>query len=158
MLEQSDYELKPGDKVVGTVYECDEDGAYVEIGAKSAGFVPLSECSLARLKSVRGPADSLKFAPPRAAPPSPARPAPNAMRAPAAKAGAQAAAGARAGLAGVCVQVCRVRAARRRWWHCRARAGSPAPTPSPAPPSAIAAPGGAAPGHAPRVRGGGARG
>lgn len=52
MMEQADYELKPGDKVVGTVYECDEDGAYVEIGAKSAGFVPLSECSLARLKSV----------------------------------------------------------------------------------------------------------
>lgn len=54
MMEAADYELKPGDKVVGTVYECDEDGAYVEIGAKSAGFVPLSECSLARLKSVGG--------------------------------------------------------------------------------------------------------
>lgn len=59
MMEASDYELKPGDKVVGTVYECDEDGAYVEIGAKSAGFVPLSECSLARLKSVSGRLSSL---------------------------------------------------------------------------------------------------
>eukprot|EP00878_Enallax_costatus_P007520 GHUV01007876.1.p1 GENE.GHUV01007876.1~~GHUV01007876.1.p1 ORF type:complete len:357 (+),score=83.44 GHUV01007876.1:111-1181(+) len=47
----SDVNLRPGQVVVGTVYEVDEDGAYVEIGAKSAGFVPLSECSLARLKS-----------------------------------------------------------------------------------------------------------
>lgn len=51
MLEESDYDFKVGDKVVGTVYECDEDGAYVEVGAKSAGFVPLNECSLARLKT-----------------------------------------------------------------------------------------------------------
>lgn len=47
----SEISLRPGEKVIGTVYEVDEDGAYVEIGAKSAGFVPLSECSLARLKS-----------------------------------------------------------------------------------------------------------
>ena len=53
LLEKSDYDFKTGDKVVGTVYECDEDGAYIEIGAKTAGFVPLSECSLAKLKSVR---------------------------------------------------------------------------------------------------------
>eukprot|EP00882_Tetradesmus_deserticola_P000457 GHRQ01000502.1.p1 GENE.GHRQ01000502.1~~GHRQ01000502.1.p1 ORF type:complete len:466 (+),score=198.13 GHRQ01000502.1:58-1398(+) len=52
MLEAaSETSLRPGQKVLGTVYEVDEDGAYVEIGAKSAGFVPLSECSLARLKS-----------------------------------------------------------------------------------------------------------
>jgi len=51
MMEQANYSFKPGDKIVGTVYEVDEDGAYVEIGAKSAGFVPLSECSLAKLKS-----------------------------------------------------------------------------------------------------------
>lgn len=51
MMEQANYSFKPGDKIVGTVYEVDEDGAYVEIGAKSAGFVPLTECSLAKLKS-----------------------------------------------------------------------------------------------------------
>lgn len=50
--EASEVNLRPGEKVLGTVYEVDEDGAYVEIGAKSAGFVPLAECSLARLKSV----------------------------------------------------------------------------------------------------------
>lgn len=51
MIEENTYSYKPGDKVVGTVYEVDEDGAYIEIGAKSAGFVPLSECSMAKLKS-----------------------------------------------------------------------------------------------------------
>lgn len=53
MLEECEYEFKIGDKVMGTIYECDEDGAYVEIGAKTAGFVPLAECSLAKLKTVR---------------------------------------------------------------------------------------------------------
>mmetsp|Transcript_17096 Transcript_17096/g.42846 ORF Transcript_17096/g.42846 Transcript_17096/m.42846 type:complete len:435 (-) Transcript_17096:959-2263(-) len=43
--------LKVGDKVVGTVYEVDEDGAYVEIGDKASGFVPVSECSFAKLKT-----------------------------------------------------------------------------------------------------------
>jgi small subunit ribosomal protein S1 len=52
LLETSDAELKVGDKVVGAVYEVDEDGAYVEIGQKYSGFVPLSECSFARLKTV----------------------------------------------------------------------------------------------------------
>lgn len=51
MMEQSAVDLRMGDRVMGTVYEVDEDGAYVEVGAKTAGFVPLSECSLARLKS-----------------------------------------------------------------------------------------------------------
>jgi predicted RNA-binding protein with RPS1 domain len=54
MLEDAEASFKVGDKVYGTVYEVDEDGAYVEIGAKTAGFVPLSECSLGRLKTVGG--------------------------------------------------------------------------------------------------------
>lgn len=53
LIEAADVELKIGDKVVGNVYEVDEDGAYVEIGQKHSGFVPLSECSFARLKTVR---------------------------------------------------------------------------------------------------------
>jgi len=52
MLEETEASFKVGDKVYGTVYEVDEDGAYVEIGAKSAGFVPLVECSLGKLKTV----------------------------------------------------------------------------------------------------------
>jgi hypothetical protein len=53
LLEESEASFKVGDKVYGTVYEVDDDGAYVEIGAKSAGFVPLIECSLGKLKTVR---------------------------------------------------------------------------------------------------------
>jgi len=51
LFEAADVELKVSDKVMGTVYEVDEDGAYVEIGQKYSGFVPLSECSFARLKT-----------------------------------------------------------------------------------------------------------
>lgn len=51
LYDGADIELKVGDKVVGTVYEIDEDGAYVEIGQKCSGFVPLTECSFARLKT-----------------------------------------------------------------------------------------------------------
>jgi hypothetical protein len=54
LVDSRDLELKVGDKVVGTVYEVDEDGAYVEIGEKASGFVPLAECSFAKLKTVRG--------------------------------------------------------------------------------------------------------
>lgn len=50
-MVREDYDFKVGDKVMGTVYEVDENGAYVEIGAKTAGFVPLIECSLAKLKT-----------------------------------------------------------------------------------------------------------
>ena len=52
---EDNSQLKVADKVMGTVYELDDDGAYVEIGQKASGFVPLSECSFAKLKSV-GPA------------------------------------------------------------------------------------------------------
>jgi small subunit ribosomal protein S1 len=52
IMAREDYDFKVGDKVMGTVYEVDENGAYVEIGAKTAGFVPLMECSLAKLKTV----------------------------------------------------------------------------------------------------------
>jgi hypothetical protein len=54
LVDSRDLELKVGDKVVGSVYEVDEDGAYVEIGEKASGFVPLAECSFAKLKTVSG--------------------------------------------------------------------------------------------------------
>jgi small subunit ribosomal protein S1 len=54
MLEAVDYDFKVGDKVSGTVIEVDDDGAYVEIGAKAIAFCPITECSFARLKTVRG--------------------------------------------------------------------------------------------------------
>lgn len=51
MLEEVDYDFKVGDKVTGTVIEVDDDGAYVEIGAKAIAFCPVTECSFARLKT-----------------------------------------------------------------------------------------------------------
>lgn len=52
MLDAIDYDFKLGDKVSGTVIEVDDDGAYVEIGAKAIAFCPVTECSFARLKTV----------------------------------------------------------------------------------------------------------
>lgn len=51
LVEGTDIELNVGDKIVGTVYEIEDDGAYVEIGDKASGFVPLAECSFAKLKT-----------------------------------------------------------------------------------------------------------
>ncbi|KXZ42870.1 hypothetical protein GPECTOR_113g282 [Gonium pectorale] len=51
MLEAVDYQFKVGDRVTGTVIEVDDDGAYVEIGAKAIAFCPVTECSFARLKT-----------------------------------------------------------------------------------------------------------
>ncbi|KAG2486232.1 hypothetical protein HYH03_015057 [Edaphochlamys debaryana] len=51
MLEAVDYDFKVGDKVSGTVIEVDDDGAYIEIGAKAIAFCPVTECSFARLKT-----------------------------------------------------------------------------------------------------------
>lgn len=51
LVDATDVDLKAGDKVVGTVYDIDEEGAYVEIGQKASGFVPLAECSFAKLKT-----------------------------------------------------------------------------------------------------------
>jgi hypothetical protein len=45
--------VQVNDKVIGTVIEIDDDGAYVEIGAKAIAFCPVTECSFARLKTVR---------------------------------------------------------------------------------------------------------
>ena len=52
-MEAAHVEIKLGDRVVGMVYDIDEEGANVEIGQKYSGFVPLSECSFARLRTVR---------------------------------------------------------------------------------------------------------
>ena len=51
--EAAGVQLSMGDSVVGTVYEVDDEAAYVDIGHKGSGVVPLSLCSSAKLKSVR---------------------------------------------------------------------------------------------------------
>lgn len=45
-LEQQDYHFQKGQIVRGKVFQYESDGAYVDIGGKSAAFVPNSEASL----------------------------------------------------------------------------------------------------------------
>lgn len=45
-LEQHDYHFEKGQIVRGKVFEYSTEGAYVDIGGKSAGFVPVREASL----------------------------------------------------------------------------------------------------------------
>lgn len=45
-LEQHDYQFQKGQVVRGKVFQYEGDGAYVDIGGKSAAFLPLSEAAL----------------------------------------------------------------------------------------------------------------
>lgn len=45
-LEQQDYQFQKGQVVRGRVFQHESDGAYVDIGGKSAAFVPLMEAAL----------------------------------------------------------------------------------------------------------------
>ncbi|MCC0176687.1 30S ribosomal protein S1 [Waterburya agarophytonicola K14] len=45
-LKKYDYEFIKGQKVKGTVVQITSDGAYVDIGGKSPGFVPTNEAAL----------------------------------------------------------------------------------------------------------------
>lgn len=45
-LEKYDYEFVKGQKVKGTIVQITSDGAYVDIGGKSPGFVPTNEAAL----------------------------------------------------------------------------------------------------------------
>lgn len=45
-LDQHDYHFQKGQVVRGKVFQYDSDGAYVDVGGKSAAFVPLIEASL----------------------------------------------------------------------------------------------------------------
>ncbi|MEL7523479.1 MAG: S1 RNA-binding domain-containing protein, partial [Cyanobacteria bacterium J06553_1] len=45
-LEQQDYQFAPGSVVTGKVETHESDGAYVDIGGKSAAFLPSKELSI----------------------------------------------------------------------------------------------------------------
>ena len=53
LIKQSDFDFKQGDVVSGTVFEVDQKGAYVDIGAKSAAFCPTAEVTLCKIQRVR---------------------------------------------------------------------------------------------------------
>lgn len=54
LLANFDFVYKPGDKVTGVIFRVDARGAYVDIGAKGAAFMPAAEVSLCRVDRVRG--------------------------------------------------------------------------------------------------------
>lgn len=51
-LEQHDYQFQKGQIVRGKVAGYDSDGAYIDIGGKSAAFLPIEEASLKRVTNL----------------------------------------------------------------------------------------------------------
>jgi len=51
LLDRYDYRFNPGDVVPGTVFALEPKGALIDIGAKTAAFIPLQEMSINRVDS-----------------------------------------------------------------------------------------------------------
>ncbi|MCX5940878.1 MAG: S1 RNA-binding domain-containing protein, partial [Cyanobium sp. LacPavin_0818_WC50_MAG_67_9] len=52
LLSKYDYNFKPGDVVNGTVFALESKGAMIDIGAKTAAFMPLQEVSINRVEGL----------------------------------------------------------------------------------------------------------
>ncbi|BEV36106.1 30S ribosomal protein S1 [Synechococcus sp. M16CYN] len=52
LLSKYDYNFKPGDVVNGTVFALESKGAMIDIGAKTAAFMPLQEVSINRVEDL----------------------------------------------------------------------------------------------------------
>jgi len=64
LLSQYDYHFNPGDVVSGTVFNLEPKGSLIDIGAKTAAFMPLQEASINRvedLADVLQPGDVREF-------------------------------------------------------------------------------------------------
>ncbi len=51
LLDQYDYHFSPGDVVPGTVFSLEPRGALIDIGAKTAAYIPLQEMSINRVEN-----------------------------------------------------------------------------------------------------------
>jgi small subunit ribosomal protein S1 len=51
LLDQYDYHFSPGDIVAGTVFSLEPRGALIDIGAKTAAYIPIQEMSINRVDS-----------------------------------------------------------------------------------------------------------
>ncbi|MEO1592676.1 MAG: S1 RNA-binding domain-containing protein, partial [Cyanobacteria bacterium J06632_22] len=51
LLDQYDYHFSPGDIVPGTVFSIEPKGALIDIGAKTAAFLPIQEMSINRVEA-----------------------------------------------------------------------------------------------------------
>jgi small subunit ribosomal protein S1 len=49
LLDQYDYHFNPGDTVSGTVFSLEPRGALIDIGAKTAAYLPIQEMSINRV-------------------------------------------------------------------------------------------------------------
>jgi small subunit ribosomal protein S1 len=49
LLDKYDYNFSPGDVVVGTVFSLEPKGALIDIGAKTAAYIPIQEMSINRV-------------------------------------------------------------------------------------------------------------
>ena len=64
LLDQYDYHFNPGDVVAGTVFSLEPRGALIDIGAKTAAFLPIQEMSISRIDSadeVLAPGETREF-------------------------------------------------------------------------------------------------
>lgn len=52
LLSKYDYNFKPGDVVNGTVFALESKGAMIDIGAKTAAFMPVQEVSINRVEGL----------------------------------------------------------------------------------------------------------
>ncbi len=50
LLDKYDYHFSPGEIVAGTVFSIEPRGALIDIGAKTAAFIPLQEMSISRIE------------------------------------------------------------------------------------------------------------
>lgn len=51
LLDQYDYHFSPGDIVTGTVFTLEPRGALIDIGAKTAAYLPIQEMSINRVEN-----------------------------------------------------------------------------------------------------------
>ncbi|WNN88930.1 30S ribosomal protein S1 [Gloeocapsopsis dulcis] len=51
LLDKYDYHFSPGDTVAGTVFSIEPRGALIDIGAKTAAYIPIQEMSINRVDS-----------------------------------------------------------------------------------------------------------
>jgi small subunit ribosomal protein S1 len=52
-LDKYDFNFRVGDKVTGTVIMVENNGIYVDIGAKGAAFCPAAECAMGKASKAR---------------------------------------------------------------------------------------------------------
>ena len=64
LLDKYDYHFNPGDVVAGTVFSLEPRGALIDIGAKTAAFLPIQEMSISRIDNsgeVLAPGETREF-------------------------------------------------------------------------------------------------